>query len=95
MCKDAIVFNNKPKGVNLEAGIEYLICSCGRSEDGIFCDGSHKTTECLPKSVTVEKTKPYLICLCKSSANFPFCNGVHSFYRDEDVKKGVKNWQAK
>lgn len=95
MCKDAIVFNNKPKGIKLEAGVEYFICTCGRSKDGIFCDGSHEGTECLPKSLTVEKTKPYLMCLCKSSSFFPFCDGTHSFYSDEEVKKGVKNWQTK
>ncbi|MBU1658105.1 CDGSH iron-sulfur domain-containing protein [bacterium] len=90
MCKDAIVFNNKPKGVRLEAGVEYHICSCGRSESGIFCDGSHKGTSCLPKAVTVEKTKPYLICLCKTSKFFPFCDGNHSYYKDDEVKKGIK-----
>lgn len=90
MCKDAIVFHNKPKGVTLEAGVEYFICSCGRSKDGIFCDGSHKGTECLPKKVIVEKTKPYLVCLCKSSKNFPFCDGTHSTYGDDEVGKSVK-----
>ncbi|MCW8895054.1 MAG: CDGSH iron-sulfur domain-containing protein [Sulfurimonas sp.] len=90
MCKDAIVFNNKPKGVTLEAGTTYFICSCGKSKDGIFCDGSHEGSECLPKKVTVEKTKPYQICMCKTSKNFPFCDGTHSFYTDDDVGKGVK-----
>jgi CDGSH-type Zn-finger protein len=95
MCKDAIVFHNKPKGVKLEAGVEYLICSCGRSKDGIFCDGSHEGSGCLPKSVTVEKTKPYLICLCKTSGFFPFCDGTHSLYKDTDVKQNVKEWHLK
>lgn len=94
MCKDAIVFHNKPKGVKLEAGVEYHVCACGRSADGIFCDGSHEGTECLPKTLIVEKTKPYLICLCKSSRNFPFCDGIHSYYADVDVKKSVKNWSS-
>ncbi|MDA3908897.1 MAG: CDGSH iron-sulfur domain-containing protein [Sulfurimonas sp.] len=89
MCKDAIIFNNKPKGTKLEAGVEYLICACGRSKDGVFCDGSHKTTECLPKKLVVEKTKPYLICLCKRSKNFPFCDGTHSFYTDADIGKNI------
>lgn len=89
MCKDAIVFNNKPKGIKLEAGVEYSICSCGRSEDGVFCDGKHEGTECLPKSITVEKSKHYQICMCKTSNNFPFCDGSHSFYEDEDVGKNV------
>lgn len=89
MCKDAIVFNNKPKGLTLEAGVEYFVCSCGRSEDGVFCDGSHDGTQCLPKKVVVEKTKPYQICMCKTSKNFPFCDGSHSFYADNNVGKPV------
>jgi CDGSH-type Zn-finger protein len=90
MCKDAVVFNNKPKGVTLEAGVEYHICSCGKSEDGIFCDGSHKGTGCTPKVITPEKTKPYHICRCKASKNFPFCDGTHSFYSEDDIGKKVK-----
>ncbi|MBU0721678.1 CDGSH iron-sulfur domain-containing protein [bacterium] len=90
MCKDAIVFRNKPKGVTLEAGVEYFICACGRSKEGVFCDGSHEGTSCTPKKVSVPKSKPYLICLCKSSENFPFCDGTHSMYRDEDIGKSVK-----
>ncbi|MDQ1263530.1 MAG: iron-sulfur protein 3 [Campylobacterota bacterium] len=89
MCNEAIVFSNKPEGVVLEAGREYYICACGRSKDGIFCDGSHKVTSCVPKKVVVEKTKPYLICLCKASKNFPFCDGTHSQYADTDIGKGV------
>ena len=90
MCKDAIVFHNKPKGVTLEAGVEYFICACGRSKNGAFCDGSHEGSGCSPKKLIVEKTKPYQICLCKSSKNFPFCDGTHSIYRDDEIGKGVK-----
>ena len=89
MCNDAIVFRNKPKGVTLEVGVEYFICACGRSQDGIFCDGSHEGTKCLPKVVRVEKTKPYHLCLCKTSNNFPFCDGTHSIYSDADIGKGI------
>ncbi|MDD5373136.1 MAG: CDGSH iron-sulfur domain-containing protein [Sulfurimonas sp.] len=89
MCKDAIVFSNKPEGVTLEARIEYYICTCGKSKGGVFCDGKHDGTACLPKKVIVEKTKQYHICLCKTSKNFPFCDGTHSIYGDEDIGKGV------
>ena len=90
MCTNALVFSNKPKGTTLEAGVEYLICACGKSKDGMFCDGSHEGSDCQPKKIVVQKTKPYQICLCKSSKNFPFCDGTHSFYLDSDVGKGVK-----
>jgi len=90
MCNNAIVFANHPKGVTLEAGDKYYVCACGRSKDGVFCDGSHKGSGCSPKEVVVEKTKAYHVCLCKSSKNFPFCDGTHSYYADEDVGKAVK-----
>lgn len=89
MCNDAVVFNNKPKGVALEAGKKYLMCSCGKAQDGVFCDGSHKGTSCKPHKIEVEKSKQYHICMCKSSANFPFCDGTHSKYSDGDVGKNV------
>lgn len=95
MCKDAIVFDNKPKGVTLDAWIPYYICTCGRSENGVFCDGKHEGTSCLPKKVTVEKTKQYHICMCKTSKNFPFCDGTHSLYSDDEVGKSVKSEEVK
>ena len=92
MCKDSIVFNNRPKSVALEADVEYFICQCGRSKDGVFCDGSHEGTECLPKAVTLKKTNTYHICLCKTSHNFPFCDGNHSYYTDDEVGKPIKQF---
>lgn len=90
MCNDAKVFANKPKGVTLEAGKTYYFCMCGRSETGLFCDGSHEGTSCEPKAFEVEKTKAYLLCRCKSSGNLPFCDGNHSFYGDDEVGGPVK-----
>lgn len=49
MCKDAVVFSNKPKGVTLDAWIPYYICTCGKSEGGVFCDGKHEGSGCMPK----------------------------------------------
>ena len=89
MCNDAVVFNNKPKGVELEEGKKYLMCSCGKAEGGVFCDGSHKGTSCKPKSITVDKTKQYHICMCKGSNNFPFCDGTHSSFSDDQVGKNI------
>ncbi len=95
MCKDAIVFDNKPKGVALDAWIPYYICTCGRSENGVFCDAKHDGTSCLPQKVIVEKSKQYHICMCKTSKNFPFCDGTHSLYSDDEVGKNVKSEDAK
>lgn len=89
MCNDAIVAYNQPKGIQLEAGKKYAYCMCGRSEDGVFCDGSHKGTSCTPKMFSVEKTKAYHLCRCKSSKNLPFCDGTHSLYGEDGIGKNV------
>ena len=91
MCNDALVFSNKPKGVQLEADKSYYFCMCGRSADGLFCDGSHKGSGCEPKAFTVEKSKSYHLCRCKSSKNLPFCDGTHSIYSDDDVGSKVSS----
>lgn len=89
MCNEALVFSNKPEGTQLEAGKEYHFCRCGRSSNGLFCDGSHEGTSCTPLAFSVEKTKAYHLCRCKSSKNLPFCDGTHSIYSDDDVGKSV------
>jgi len=91
MCNDAIVFCNKPQGLELEAGKTYNYCTCGRSEDGLFCDGSHEGSSCEPISFTVDKTKAYQLCRCKSSDNLPFCSGNHSYYADSDIGGTVRS----
>ncbi|MDX9814719.1 MAG: CDGSH iron-sulfur domain-containing protein [Sulfurimonas sp.] len=83
MCNDCLVFAASPARVELEAGKSYFICACGRSKDGVFCDGSHKGTDCSPVKLTVNDTKAYTICRCKASASFPFCDGTHSKLKDQ------------
>ena len=90
MCDNAIVFSNRPQGVALEAGKTYHFCMCGRSKEGLFCDGSHKGTGCEPKTFTVEKSRDYHLCRCKSSRNLPFCDGTHSNYTTAEVGERVK-----
>ncbi len=68
----------KPVQVALEVDKEYYFCTCGKSEDGVFCNGSHKGTEFSPKVFTVEKSKDYHLCACKKSANMPYCDGSHA-----------------
>ena len=64
--------------VLLEANKEYYYCTCGKSADGIFCNGAHKGTEFTPKVFTVTETKEYHLCGCKKTKNAPFCDGSHS-----------------
>jgi CDGSH-type Zn-finger protein len=74
------IIEKKPKMFSLEAGQTYAWCACGLSkkEGGVFCDGSHKTTEFKPKVFTVQESKNYAICMCKHTGNPPFCDGTHA-----------------
>ena len=71
------IYAKSPAAVKLEKGEEYYFCSCGRSKDGIFCDGSHKGTTLRPVVLTAEKSEEVWICRCKHSQNLPFCDGSH------------------
>ena len=45
----------KPIPVELKAGEEYYYCTCGRSANQPFCDGSHKGTDFTPKAFVAEE----------------------------------------
>lgn len=65
-----------PYVVELEEGTHYW-CSCGRSENQPFCDGSHKGTDFTPVEFTVTEKKKYGLCGCKHTEKSPFCDGGH------------------
>ena len=66
-----------PVKVKLEAEKTHYFCTCGKSADGVLCDGSHKGTAFKPQPFTVDTTKEYSLCACKKSGNLPFCDGTH------------------
>ena len=72
------VADTVPKRVEVEAGKDYWWCTCGRSKNQPFCDGSHKTTEFTPLKWTGDVTGPKWFCQCKYTKNAPFCDGSHS-----------------
>ncbi len=41
---EPVIAQKKPCVVELEAGISYWWCACGRSANQPFCDGSHEGT---------------------------------------------------
>jgi CDGSH-type Zn-finger protein len=65
-----------PNVCELEAG-SYYWCACGHSENGSFCDGSHKTTPFTPLKFELTETKTVAICQCKQTKNPPYCDGSH------------------
>jgi CDGSH iron-sulfur domain-containing protein 3 len=60
-----------------EAG-EYWWCSCGRSRNQPYCDGSHKTSNCLPLRVRLSEDKKVAWCACKRTKTAPWCDGSHA-----------------
>jgi len=50
-----------PVKVYLEKGKTYHFCTCGKSADGVLCDGSHKGASLHPKRLSLRVT---LKCCC-------------------------------
>ena len=82
-----IIAGNKPIAINLEQGKEYYFCTCGRSANQPFCDGSHQSTLFTPKAFIAEKDGDTYLCACKHTNNAPFCDGTHSQFSEEQVGK--------
>jgi len=50
---------------------------CGKSQNGPYCDGSHKGSGISPKVVTYDKDTTLHACGCQQSKNRPLCDGTH------------------
>ncbi len=74
---EPIIAQKGPYEMELEAG-EYWFCSCGRSANQPFCDGSHQGTDFQPLSFNVAEKSTLWLCGCKHSKNPPFCDGSHN-----------------
>lgn len=73
-----VVARPKPCLVNVKAGRTYFWCSCGRSANQPFCDGSHKGTDFSPMKFKATQDDELLFCGCKQTRNGPFCDGAHT-----------------
>ncbi len=80
-----IVADNKPKRVSLNKNEEYYYCTCGRSAQQPFCDGSHSGTEFTPKAFTAEQDGDAFLCTCKHTANPPYCDGSHKQFSAQNI----------
>jgi glutamate synthase domain-containing protein 2 len=78
-----VISDNKPKKVSLKKGEEYYFCTCGRSANQPFCDGSHAGTGFTPKAFTATEEGDAFLCACKHTANTPFCDGTHKKFTAE------------
>jgi len=65
-----------PYVVEVEAGRTYRWCSCGRSADQPWCDGSHVGTGFAPVEFEAPISGEFHMCGCKQSENAPYCFGT-------------------
>ena len=86
------IADTQPKAVELEAGETVWWCSCGRSKNQPFCDGSHKGTGFEPLEYTADRDGKLFFCQCKRTANPPLCDGAHKQITQEqlDAQKGLQ-----
>jgi len=68
--KSPYVINNEVKN--------YFWCSCGKSSNQPFCDGSHKGSVFSPLKTSILKEGKNAWCGCKHTNNPPFCDGSHA-----------------
>jgi CDGSH-type Zn-finger protein len=66
-----------PVGIEVEAGKSYWWCSCGKSANQPFCDGSHKGSAFVPQKYEATEARTVYFCACKATANAPLCDGSH------------------
>jgi len=74
--KQPLIPSKRPALLDLDPGTYYW-CSCGRSANQPYCDGSHKGTGFTPIEFAVEVQKKVALCNCKHSAKSPYCDGSH------------------
>lgn len=73
-----LIAQKEPYPVEVEAGKTYWYCTCGKSEDQPFCDGSHKGTPFTPREFRAERSETVYFCGCKHSGNGITCDGTHA-----------------
>jgi len=70
-------WQSKPFEVQTKTGDTIAFCMCGKSQNGPYCDGSHKGSGISPKVVTYDKDTTLHACGCQQSKNRPLCDETH------------------
>ncbi len=74
---EPVIAQKSPYVMNLQPGTYYW-CTCGRSAQQPFCDGSHQGSEFSPKAFTLDSPATVALCGCKHTKDQPFCDGSHN-----------------
>ena len=85
--KKPTVSDLSPIPVELKKDETYYYCTCGKSANQPFCDGSHKDTDFVPQSFKAEEDGTAYLCRCKQTGGSPFCDGSHKQVPDEQRGK--------
>ena len=72
------IARKEPIAVEVVEGQAYFWCSCGKSANQPFCDGSHEVTDLRPVRWKADETTTKYFCACKQTDNRPFCDGTHN-----------------
>jgi len=75
--ENPFIASKKPAILELEAGTYYW-CSCGKSSNQPFCDGTHKGSTFNPIKFEINAKNKVALCNCKHSKKAPFCDGAHA-----------------
>jgi CDGSH-type Zn-finger protein len=75
-------WQNRPFEIQAKESNTIAFCMCGKSQNGPFCDGSHKGSGISPKVVTYDKDTTLHVCGCQKSKNRPLCDGTHKTITD-------------
>nr|MDJ0740308.1 thiamine pyrophosphate-binding protein [Gammaproteobacteria bacterium] len=79
------IADTKPQPVELKEGETVWWCSCGRSKNQPFCDGSHQGSDFEPVEFTADKAGKFFFCLCKRTASAPLCDGSHKQVTQDEL----------
>jgi CDGSH-type Zn-finger protein len=79
-----IIARNGPYFVHVDAGRTYFWCSCGKSKQQPFCDGTHAGSGFGPVAYMPARTGQIELCGCKHSTKAPRCDGAHQRMREDN-----------
>ena len=70
--------NQTPLALEVESGKTYYLCSCGKSSNPPFCDGSHQESDDGPVQYEAKESTTVYFCRCGRSKTGVMCDGSHN-----------------